>query len=78
MSKASRPFFVVTDGIFYFSRRTPKEPKSHYTSPRIAFFPCIKSTDSQKPEAGKPPIRSTSTGSCAVPGREAARQAHAA
>lgn len=33
----SRPFTFVKDGVFYFSRRIPKELKSHYTSPRIVY-----------------------------------------
>ena len=33
----SRPFTFVKDGIFYFSRRIPKELRCHYTSSRIAF-----------------------------------------
>lgn len=33
----SRPFTFLKDGVFYFSRRIPKELKSHYTSPRIAY-----------------------------------------
>lgn len=33
----SRPFTFVKDGVFYFSRRIPKELKGHYTSPRIAY-----------------------------------------
>lgn len=33
----SRPFTFVKDGVFYFSRRIPKELGSHYTSPRIAY-----------------------------------------
>ena len=33
----SRPFTFVKDGVFYFSRRIPKELRNHYTSPRIAY-----------------------------------------
>ncbi|WP_133489370.1 DUF6538 domain-containing protein [Aliiroseovarius marinus] len=33
----SRPFTFVKDGVFYFSRRIPKELRDHYTSPRIAY-----------------------------------------
>lgn len=33
----SRPFTFVKDGVFYFSRRIPRELKRHYTSPRIAY-----------------------------------------
>ncbi|WP_331458382.1 DUF6538 domain-containing protein [Pseudorhodobacter wandonensis] len=33
----SRPFTFVKDGVFYFSRRIPKELRRHYTSPRIAY-----------------------------------------
>jgi len=33
----SRPFTFVKDGVFYFSRRIPKELRGHYTSPRIAY-----------------------------------------
>lgn len=33
----SRPFTFTKDGIFYFSRRIPKELKHHYSSPRIAY-----------------------------------------
>ncbi|SHJ77814.1 Site-specific recombinase XerD [Shimia gijangensis] len=33
----SRPFTFVKDGVFYFSRRIPRELRNHYTSPRIAY-----------------------------------------
>jgi integrase len=33
----SRPFTFTKDGVFYFSRRIPKELKHHYSSPRIAY-----------------------------------------
>lgn len=33
----SRPFTFLKDGVFYFSRRIPKELRDHYTSPRIAY-----------------------------------------
>jgi len=33
----SRPFTFVKDGVFYFSRRIPKDLRHHYTSPRIAY-----------------------------------------
>ncbi len=33
----SRPFTFVKDGVFYFTRRIPKELRGHYTSPRIAY-----------------------------------------
>lgn len=32
-----RPIIFVKDGVFYFSRRIPKELKKHFTSPRIAY-----------------------------------------
>lgn len=32
----SRPFTFVKDGVFYFSRRIPKELKNHYMSNRNA------------------------------------------
>jgi hypothetical protein len=38
MSETISPSFTfVKDGVFYFSRRVPKELKSHYLSPRIAY-----------------------------------------
>lgn len=38
MSKTISPTFTfVKDGVFYFSRRIPKELLSYYTSPRIAY-----------------------------------------
>ncbi len=38
MSEIISPAFTfVKDGVFYFSRRIPKELKPHYTSPRIAY-----------------------------------------
>lgn len=38
MSETISPTFTfLKDGVFYFSRRIPKELKSHYTSPRIAY-----------------------------------------
>jgi len=33
----SRPFTFTKDGVFYFSRRIPKELKRHYSSARIAY-----------------------------------------
>lgn len=33
----SRPYTFTKDGVFYFTRRIPKELKQHYTSPRIAY-----------------------------------------
>jgi len=33
----SLPFTFVKDGVFYFSRRIPKELKNHYTSPRMTY-----------------------------------------
>jgi integrase len=33
----SRPFTFIKSGVFYFSRRIPKELKHHYSSPRIAY-----------------------------------------
>ena len=33
----SCPFTFVKGGVFYFSRRIPKELRDHYTSPRISF-----------------------------------------
>ncbi|WP_254441748.1 DUF6538 domain-containing protein [Ruegeria sp. HKCCA0370] len=33
----SRPFTFIKDGVFYFSRRIPKELRNHYTSPRITY-----------------------------------------
>jgi len=33
----SPTFTFVKDGVFYFSRRIPKELRRHYTSPRIAY-----------------------------------------
>ena len=32
----SRPFTFTKDGVFYFSRRIPKELKRHHSSARIA------------------------------------------
>lgn len=40
----SRPFTFVKDGVFYFSRRIPKELRDHYTSPRIAYSLRTKSS----------------------------------
>ncbi|SLN71138.1 site-specific tyrosine recombinase XerC [Roseovarius gaetbuli] len=38
MSETISPTFTfVKDGVFYFSRRIPKELQPHYTSPRIAY-----------------------------------------
>lgn len=38
MPETNSPTFTfVKDGVFYFSRRIPKELKCHYTSPRIAY-----------------------------------------
>lgn len=38
MSETISPAFTfVKDGVFYFSRRIPKDLKKHYTSPRIAY-----------------------------------------
>ncbi len=38
MSETISPTFTfVKDGVFYFSRRIPKELLRHYSSPRIAF-----------------------------------------
>jgi integrase len=38
MSETISPTFTfLKDGVFYFSRRIPKELKPHYTSPRIAY-----------------------------------------
>lgn len=38
MPETNSPSFTfVKDGIFYFSRRIPRELKSHYKTPRIAF-----------------------------------------
>jgi integrase len=38
MSETISPTFTfVKDGVFYFSRRIPKELRRHYTSPRIAY-----------------------------------------
>lgn len=33
----SPTFTFVKDGVFYFTRRIPKELKPHYTSPRFAY-----------------------------------------
>lgn len=33
----SRPFTFIKNGVFYFSRRIPKELRHHYSSPRIAY-----------------------------------------
>ena len=33
----SCPFTFVKGGVFYFSRRIPKELRDHYTSPRISY-----------------------------------------
>ncbi|MCG7625699.1 DUF6538 domain-containing protein [Epibacterium sp. Ofav1-8] len=39
MSETISPTFTfVKDGVFYFSRRIPKELPRHYSSPRIAFY----------------------------------------
>lgn len=40
----SRPFTFVKDGVFYVSRRIPKELRDHYTSPRIAYSLRTKSS----------------------------------
>ncbi|WP_367397118.1 DUF6538 domain-containing protein [Ruegeria atlantica] len=40
----SRPFTFVKDGVFYFSRRIPKELRDYYTSPRIAYSLRTKSS----------------------------------
>lgn len=38
MSETISPTFTfVKDGVYYFSRRIPKELLRHYSSPRIAF-----------------------------------------
>jgi len=38
MSETISPTFTfVKDGVFYFSRRIPKELRCHYTSPRITY-----------------------------------------
>ena len=38
MSETISPTFAfVKDGVFYFSRRIPKELLRHYSSPRIAY-----------------------------------------
>jgi len=39
----SRPFTFLKEGVFYFSRRIPKELRDHYTSPRIAYSLSTKS-----------------------------------
>ncbi|WP_232897163.1 DUF6538 domain-containing protein [Pontibaca salina] len=44
MSETISPAFTfVKDGVFYFSRRIPKELKPHYTSPRITYSLRIRS-----------------------------------
>ena len=47
----SRPFTFVKDGVFYFSRRIPKELRDHYTSPRIAYSLRTKSPKSAEARA---------------------------
>ncbi|MGH1368579.1 MAG: DUF6538 domain-containing protein [Maritimibacter sp.] len=45
MSETNSPTFTfVKDGVFYFSRRLPKELRDHYASPRIASSPRKKSS----------------------------------
>lgn len=40
----SHPYTFVKEGVFYFSRRIPKELRGHYTSPRIAYSLRTKSS----------------------------------
>ncbi|WP_428512108.1 DUF6538 domain-containing protein [Roseovarius sp.] len=49
----SRPFTFVKDGVFYFSRRIPKELRDHYTSSRIAFSLRTKSAKIAETRARK-------------------------
>lgn len=49
----SRPFTFVKEGVFYFSRRIPKELRDHYTSPRIAYSWRTKSPKIAKARARK-------------------------
>ena len=49
----SRPFTFVKDGVFYFSRRIPKELRCHYTSSRIAFSLRTKSAKVAETRARK-------------------------
>jgi hypothetical protein len=50
MSETICPSFtVVKDGVFFFSRRVPKELKSHYLSPRIAYS--LRTTSAKIAEA---------------------------
>ncbi len=49
----SRPFTFVKEGVFYFSRRIPKELGDHYTSSRIAFSLRTKSAKIAETRARK-------------------------
>ena len=55
----SRSFTFVKDGVYYFSRRIPKELKCHYKSSRIAFSLRTKSARIAEARAkkGSRPIR---------------------